>query len=42
MGRGAAGVRGIKMPPDHEVIGLSIVQDGRVLTATENGYGKLT
>jgi len=42
MGRGAAGVRGIKMPGDHEVIGLSIVKDGLVLTATENGYGKRT
>jgi len=42
MGRGAAGVRGIKMPSDHEVIGLAIVQEGRVLTATENGYGKRT
>jgi len=42
MGRGAAGVRGIKMPSDHEVIGLSIVKDGLVLTATENGYGKRT
>ena len=42
MGRGAAGVRGIKLPSDHEVIGLAIVQDGRVLTATENGYGKRT
>jgi DNA gyrase subunit A len=42
MGRGAAGVRGIKMSADHEVIGLSIVKDGLVLTATENGYGKRT
>ena len=42
MGRGAAGVRGIRMPGDHEVIGLSIVKDGLVLTATENGYGKRT
>lgn len=42
MGRGAAGVRGIKLAPGHEVIGLSIVQDGLVLTATENGYGKRT
>ena len=42
MGRGAAGVRGIKMPGDHEVIGLSIVKDGLVLTATANGYGKRT
>ena len=42
MGRGAAGVRGIKLPEGHEVIALSIVRDGLVLTATENGYGKRT
>ncbi len=42
MGRGAAGVRGIKLPPDHEVIALTIVSDGLILTATENGYGKRT
>ena len=42
MGRGAAGVRGIKLAPGHEVIGLTIVEDGLILTATENGYGKRT
>ena len=42
MGRGAAGVRGIKLPSGHEVIGLSIMRDGLILTATENGYGKRT
>jgi DNA gyrase subunit A len=42
MGRGAAGVRGIKLPGGHEVIALSIVRGGMVLTATENGYGKRT
>ena len=42
MGRGAAGVRGIKLPDGHEVIGLSIMSDGLILTATENGYGKRT
>jgi DNA gyrase subunit A len=42
MGRGAAGVRGIKLPEGHKVIALSIVQDGLVLSATENGYGKRT
>jgi DNA gyrase subunit A len=42
MGRGAAGVRGIKLPEGHEVIALSIVRGGMVLTATENGYGKRT
>ena len=42
MGRGAAGVRGIKLPAGHEVIALSIMRDGLILTATENGYGKRT
>jgi DNA gyrase subunit A len=42
MGRGAAGVRGIKMPVDHEVIALTIAGDGLLLSATENGFGKRT
>ena len=42
MGRGAAGVRGIKMTGGHELIGLTIVREGLILTATENGYGKRT
>ena len=42
MGRGAAGVRGIKLPEGHEVIALSTAREGLVLTATENGYGKRT
>jgi DNA gyrase subunit A len=42
MGRGAAGVRGIKLAADHEVIALAIVGDGLLLSATENGYGKRT
>jgi len=42
MGRGAAGVRGIKLPKGHEVIALSILREGLILTATENGYGKRT
>jgi len=42
MGRGAAGVRGIKLPEGHEVIALTINRDGLILTATENGYGKRT
>ncbi len=42
MGRGAAGVRGIKLAAGHEVIGLTIVREGLILTATENGYGKRT
>jgi DNA gyrase subunit A len=42
MGRGAAGVRGIKLTQGHEVIALSIIGDGMILSATENGYGKRT
>ena len=42
MGRGAAGVRGIKLADDHEVIALTVIGDGLILTATENGYGKRT
>ncbi len=42
MGRGAAGVRGIKLAPGHEVIALSVIGDGLILSATENGYGKRT
>jgi len=42
MGRGAAGVRGIKLPSGHEVIALTIVADGMLLSATENGFGKRT
>ena len=42
MGRGAAGVRGIKLPDGHEVIALNIVGEGMVLSATENGFGKRT
>jgi len=42
MGRGAAGVRGIKLPDSHTVIGLTIIREGLILTATENGFGKRT
>jgi DNA gyrase subunit A len=42
MGRGAAGVRGIRLQPEHEVIALVIVGDGLLLSATENGFGKRT
>ena len=42
MGRTAAGVRGIKMPPDGVVIALIVIGDGEILTATQNGYGKRT
>jgi DNA gyrase subunit A len=44
MGRTAAGVRGIKIKPGDEVISLIAVEsnDGQVLFATANGYGKRT
>jgi DNA gyrase subunit A len=43
MGRTAAGVRGIRLPEGEEVISLIIPDaDGLILTASENGYGKLT
>ena len=42
MGRSAAGVRGIRMPDDQNVISMIVVGEGEVLTVTENGYGKRT
>jgi DNA gyrase subunit A len=41
MGRTARGVRGIKLGAGHRMISLIIPSDGgRVLTVSENGYGK--
>jgi DNA gyrase subunit A len=42
MGREATGVRGIKLADAQELISLIVVGDGHVLTASANGYGKLT
>ena len=46
MGRNAAGVRGIKLIEDQQLIALLTVapgaDGGNVLTATENGFGKRT
>jgi len=43
MGRNAAGVRGIRVPGDEDVISLITPDaDGLILTASENGFGKLT
>jgi DNA gyrase subunit A len=43
MGRTAAGVRGMRLGPDHEVISMILVEEeGSILTSTENGYGKRT
>ena len=42
MGRDATGVRGIRLGEGQEVISLVVVGEGLILTASENGYGKLT
>ena len=42
MGRNARGVIGMRIPADQRIISLIITGAGRVLTATENGYGKRT
>jgi DNA gyrase subunit A len=44
MGRTAAGVRGIRIKPGDEVISLIAVDsdEGQILFATENGFGKRT
>jgi DNA gyrase subunit A len=41
MGRNARGVRGMKLAENQKVISLVVAkQEGAILTATENGYGK--
>ncbi|MBL4586179.1 MAG: DNA gyrase subunit A, partial [Flavobacteriales bacterium] len=45
MGRTAAGVKGIRMPDDAEVVGMICVEDPEietVMVVSENGYGKRT
>jgi len=42
MGRTAAGVRGIRLAQDQQVISLIIATGGTVLSITENGFGKRT
>jgi DNA gyrase subunit A len=42
MGREAAGVRGLKLGDGQRVIALIVAQEGYVLTASQNGFGKLT
>jgi len=41
-GRNSTGVRGIRLPEAEQLIALIVVDQGLVLTASENGYGKLT
>ncbi|HEY5717060.1 MAG TPA: DNA gyrase C-terminal beta-propeller domain-containing protein, partial [Motiliproteus sp.] len=43
MGRTARGIRGIRIPDDARVISLIIpAAEGRILTASVNGYGKMS
>ncbi len=42
MGREATGVRGILLSDGHEVNSLIVLREGPILTASANGYGKLT
>ena len=43
MGRSARGVRGIRLRPNDQVVGMDIVDDSRkLLVISENGYGKAT
>jgi DNA gyrase subunit A len=42
MGREAAGVRGVKLAPDQRVNALIVAEQGYILTASQNGFGKIT
>ncbi|MEP7314618.1 MAG: DNA gyrase C-terminal beta-propeller domain-containing protein, partial [Pseudomonadota bacterium] len=42
MGRDSTGVRGVKLGDGQQLIALIVIGEGYVLTASENGYGKLT
>jgi DNA gyrase subunit A len=42
MGREAAGVRGVKLAEEQRVNALIVADQGYILTASENGFGKLT
>ena len=42
MGREAAGVRGVKLAEEQRVNALIVAEQGYILTASENGFGKLT
>ena len=42
MGRVSQGVRGMRIDKDQKIISLVVLQEGNILVATENGYGKQT
>ena len=42
MGRGARGIRGIRLGENARVVAMIVADEGDILTATERGYGKRT
>ena len=42
MGRVSQGVRGMRIDKDQKIISLVVLEEGSILVATENGYGKQT
>ena len=42
MGRVSQGVRGMRIEKDQKIISLVVIEEGNILVATENGYGKKT
>ncbi|MFW5878994.1 MAG: DNA gyrase subunit A, partial [Myxococcota bacterium] len=42
MGRTARGVKAISLERGDEVVGFTVLEEGTILTVTENGYGKRT
>ena len=42
MGRVSQGVRGMRLDKDQKLISLIVLDNGNILTATENGFGKQT
>jgi DNA gyrase subunit A len=42
MGRDSTGVRGVKLGEGQSLISLIVIGEGHILTASANGYGKLT
>jgi DNA gyrase subunit A len=42
MGRDSTGVRGVRLADDQSLISMIVVGEGLILTASANGYGKLT
>ena len=42
MGRVSQGVRGMRIEKDQKIISLVVIEEGNILVATENGYGKQT